>query len=67
MHANVGSVDKIIRIIAGVAILAAGFFFQSWWGLIGIVPLATALIGVCPAYMPFGLSTCKVDLPAKPE
>ncbi|EIJ41448.1 Protein of unknown function (DUF2892) [Beggiatoa alba B18LD] len=61
MQANIGSVDKIIRIIAGIAILVAGFFFQSWFGLIGIIPIATAFIGICPAYIPLGLSTCKVN------
>lgn len=59
MKTNVGSPDRIIRIIAGLAILAAGYYYQSWWGLIGIVPLGTAAIGWCPAYLPFGISTCK--------
>lgn len=58
MKANVGSVDRVVRIILGLAILAAGYFYQSWWGLIGIVPLGTALIGWCPLYAPLGLSTC---------
>ena len=59
MTRNMGSADRIIRAVVGIAILAAGYSFQSWWGLIGIVPLATALIGWCPAYLPFGLSTCR--------
>ncbi len=59
MKTNVGSIDRTLRIIVGLLILAAGFYFQSWWGLIGIVPLGTALIGWCPAYLPFGISTCK--------
>lgn len=59
MKTNVGSPDRIVRIIAGLAILAAGYYYQSWWGLIGIVPLGTAAIGWCPAYLPFGISTCK--------
>lgn len=59
MKTNVGSPDRIVRIVAGLAILAAGYFYQSWWGLIGIVPLGTAAIGWCPAYLPFGISTCK--------
>ena len=61
MKKNVGSVDKTIRIILGVVIIALGFYFQSWWGLIGLGPLATAFMGVCPAYLPFGISTCKTN------
>ena len=59
MKRNVGSVDKVIRIIFGLAIIALGFYFQSWWGAIGIVPLFTAFIGVCPAYSLIGVSTDK--------
>lgn len=59
MKTNVGSVDRIIRIILGIVIIAVGVNFQSWWGAIGIVPILTALIGWCPAYVPFGISSCK--------
>lgn len=59
---NVGSADRIVRIIAGVVLLALFFVYQdaSWryWLLIGIVPLATGLLSRCPAYSLFGLSTC---------
>ena len=59
---NVGSVDRAIRIIAGICLLGAFFYFPdaSWryWTLIGIVPLVTGLMGSCPAYSLFGLSTC---------
>lgn len=57
MKQNMGSTDRIIRAIVGVAILAAGFHFKSWWGLVGLIPLGTAFVSVCPAYLPFGLST----------
>ncbi len=60
MNSNVGSTDRIIRIIAGLAIGAVGFYYQSWFGLIGLVPLATGLVGWCPAYLPFGISTCRL-------
>jgi len=63
MKTNVGSIDRIIRIILGLSILGAGYYYQSWFGLIGLVPLLTAFFGFCPAYLPFGLSTCAV----KPE
>jgi len=58
MKTNVGSIDRTLRIIVGLAILGAGYYYQSWWGLIGLVPLLTATFRVCPAYLPFGLSTC---------
>ncbi len=62
--ANVGAVDKVVRIVAGVALIALSFvgpFTESLypWGLIGIVPLVTGLIGFCPAYAIFGIKTCK--------
>lgn len=63
MKTNVGSADRIARIILGVALLGAGYFFRSNWGLIGLVPLATAALGWCPAYLPFGLSTCRIKKP----
>ena len=61
MKPNVGGLDKKIRIAAGIIIIAAGAFFQSWWGAVGIIPLATALINWCPAYQPFGISTCETS------
>lgn len=63
MSINVGSVDKWIRILAGLCILSLVFLLQSnvrWVGLIGIVPLFTGLIGYCPLYSLFGLNTCSV-------
>jgi len=60
MMKNVGSFDKIFRIIIAFFIAAAGYYYQSWWGLLAIIPLMTAFMGVCPAYLPFGLSTCKI-------
>lgn len=59
MKCNVGKIDKVIRVIIGLAIGAAGFYFKSWWGLVGLVPIFTALISWCPLYLPFGLTTCK--------
>ncbi len=61
MKCNVGGTDRIIRIILGVVIILAGFYFQSWWGVVGIVLIVTGLIRFCPAYIPFGFSTCKPD------
>jgi hypothetical protein len=59
MQANIGNTEKIIRIIVGVAIIAAGVIFQSWWGAIGAIPLITGLINYCPAWSIFGINTCK--------
>lgn len=59
MKANVGGADRVARAVVGLAILGAGLYLQSWWGLVGLVPLATAVVGFCPAYLPFGLSTCR--------
>jgi hypothetical protein len=68
MKKNVGQIDRVIRIIAGLAILGAGYYFKSWWGVVGFGPLLTAWLGYCPAYEPFGFRTCSVSsdqIPAK--
>ena len=59
MTCNVGKTDKIIRVIAGVAIAVLGFYFKSWWGLLAIIPLLTAALGYCPLYVPLKISTVK--------
>ncbi len=59
MKCNVGKADKVIRVIVGLAIGITGFYFKSWWGLVGLVPIFTALINWCPLYSPFGIRTCK--------
>ncbi len=60
MKANVGSADKIIRILLGVVIMAAGYFYGSWLGLIGVIPVLTAFMSFCPLYSIIGVSTCRV-------
>lgn len=61
---NVGNIDRILRAVIGIAALVAFFLLPEaewrWWLLIGIVPLATALMGSCPIYSILGLSTCPV-------
>jgi len=59
MKKNIGTTDKTIRIILGVVIILLGIIFQSWWGLIGLLPLLTALSGTCLVYMPLKISTIK--------
>ena len=61
MKENVGNTDRIIRILAGILILSAVVLIDGnarWFGLIGIIPLATGLIGWCPAYSLLGMNTC---------
>lgn len=57
MKKNIGITDKWVRVVIGITIGVAGLYFKSWWGLIGLIPLATALINSCPLYLPFGIST----------
>ena len=57
MKTNIGPLDRKIRFGAGAVILALGLIFQSWFGLIGLVLLGTALIRWCPAYLPFKVNT----------
>ena len=59
MKRNVGKTDSIIRIVIALVIFALGFYYRSWWGLLGVLPLLTATISWCPVYVPFGISTRK--------
>lgn len=60
MTRNIGNLERIVRIIAGLAILSLVFIGpKSLWGLIGVVPLITGLIGWCPPYALLGISTCR--------
>ncbi len=58
MNRNVGGIDRGLRAIAGIVAIAAGLYYQSWWGAIGLVPLVTALVGWCPLYPILGIRTC---------
>jgi hypothetical protein len=61
MTANVGGTDRVLRIIVGLALLSLLFLLDGparYWGLVGLVPLATAAFKFCPAYTLFGLSSC---------
>lgn len=59
MKANVGGVDKILRIVAGLALIAwAAALGGPAWAWIGVVPLVTGLMGWCPAYTLLGMNTC---------
>lgn len=61
MKANVGGIDRLLRIVVGIGVLSLFFVLEGdarYWGLVGILPLATGLFRICPAYSIFGLSTC---------
>lgn len=61
MNINVGSTDRIIRIVAGLALIGLTLTgYIGYWGWIGIVPLLTGTFRFCPAYLPFGISTCPI-------
>jgi predicted RND superfamily exporter protein len=64
MKQNIGKTDKNIRLFFGILIAALGVYFKSWWGLLAILPLLTALITVCPLYKLIGIKTNKNELKA---
>ena len=62
MGKNVGTVDRVLRIVVGLILIALVFVGpQTPWGWIGVVPIVTALIGWCPAYRVLGIRTCSVS------
>ena len=60
MEKNVGGIDRNLRIIVGIAIIAAGVVYESWWGAVGLIPITTALLGWCPPYAILGMNSCKI-------
>lgn len=59
---NEGTIDRTIRVIAGLALLSIVVIGpQTLWGLVGLVPLLTGLLGFCPLYKLVGLNTCPLD------
>ena len=62
MKVNVGGIDRILRILIGVVLIGLVVTGQiGWWGWLGVIPLATGLIGWCPPYAMLGFSTCKTS------
>jgi len=62
MNLNVGTIDRVIRVVVGLALLALFFFYPgAWWlwitSIVGVILVATGAIGTCPIYMALGLST----------
>lgn len=61
MKANVGSIDRMLRVVVGLVLIGlAATGAVGWWGWLGIIPLGTALVGWCPAYALLGIDSCKV-------
>ena len=70
MTKNVGSTERVIRIIVGLGLLSLIVILESnarWWGLIGLVPLATGTIGYCPPYAMLGINTSGKEEAAPPQ
>jgi hypothetical protein len=64
MTPNVGGIDRVLRVIIGVVLVALAVMGTIGpWGWIGLVPLATAALGVCPLYTVLGFSTCPMKKP----
>ena len=65
MKINVGSFDRIVRLVTGVALLYLALFAQpngyNWIGWLGIIPIVTALVGNCPLYSVLRFSTCRAE------
>jgi len=58
MIRNEGNIDRAVRIVLGLALLALVFVGpRSWWGLVGVIPLATGVAGFCPLYRMLGFHT----------
>ncbi|QLP97550.1 MAG: DUF2892 domain-containing protein [Rhodoblastus sp.] len=61
MIKNVGGVDRILRIVVGLALISLVWLVPTNWGWVGLVPLVTGLVNFCPAYTLLGVNTCKVN------
>ncbi len=58
MKVNEGKLDRTVRIVLGLVIIGLGFYYQSWWGAVGLLPLLTGLSGFCALYTLLGINTC---------
>jgi len=65
MKKNMGGIDRGVRLVLGLVILGYGLRHHAWWGWLGIIPILTAIVAVCPGYLPFRFSTRR-EPPAKP-
>jgi len=60
MNKNMGGIDRTLRLVVGTALIGWAIVSGNPWGYVGVIPLFTALIGWCPAYLPFGIKTCRI-------
>lgn len=67
MTINVGTVDRYVRVVLGLVLIAYALYYQaspySWLGWIGVVPILTGVFGTCPVYSILGMNTCQTNLP----
>lgn len=61
MIKNVGSIDRILRVVIGALLILGALMGYGWWMWIGVIPLATGLMSTCPLYSIFGFSTCPLN------
>jgi hypothetical protein len=66
MKCNIGKTERLIRVVGGLMLMGAGIFFGGLWAILGVVVMATALVGWCPVSAMLGISSCRGDetLPA---
>ncbi|MGE5391021.1 MAG: DUF2892 domain-containing protein [Deltaproteobacteria bacterium] len=61
MKRNVGDTEQVIRVTLGMLIILAGLYYKSWWGIIGLLPIATGMIRYCPISAILGVSTSRIN------
>lgn len=64
LKANIGTSDRLLRLVLGIGLVAFGFYARRWLpvaGIIGGILIGTSTIKWCPAYVPFGLTTCRTE------
>jgi hypothetical protein len=62
MKKNIGNAERVVRVVIGLGILSLAFLGpRSPWAYLGILPLVTGVVGICPPYALFGISTCRAN------
>ena len=61
MKRNVGGIDRVLRIVGAALMIMAATGVVGWWGWLGIIPLATGLVGFCALYPLLGMNSCPLD------
>ncbi len=63
--ANIGTIDRATRLVVGAIVIALGMMYSNWFGVAGVILVCTAFLRWCPAYLPFGFSTCAAESAAE--